>query len=122
MTEPQSAALRWGLCALLALLALQILWHVLWFPLQRAALAPGLALAVVPLLPGLWICLHNLRRGVLIGGIACLFYFCHGIAVAFVDAHARWPALGEVALTLAVIAMLGWDARHYKRAPKPPER
>jgi hypothetical protein len=29
----------------------------------------GLALAVVPLLPGLWICLRNLRRGVLIGGI-----------------------------------------------------
>jgi uncharacterized membrane protein len=57
----------------------------------------------------------NLRRGVLIGGIACLFYFCHGIGVAYDDPAARLPALAEIVLTLIVIGALGWDARKYKR-------
>jgi len=54
---------------------------------------------------------------VLIGGIVCLLYFCHGVSAAYGDAAARLPALAEIALTLIVIGALGWDARHYQRKP-----
>lgn len=67
---------------------------------------------------GLWTCRRNLRRGVLIGGIVGLFYFCHGVSVAWDDAPARIPALIEIALTLLVIGASGWDARKYKRPAK----
>lgn len=111
------APLRVGMLALLALLLLQIIWHAWLLPPAPSRLLPTLSLALLPLLPGLWTCLADLRRGVLIGGIVCLFYFCHGVGAAFGDAAARWLGLGEIALTLVVIAALGWDARHYRRKP-----
>jgi uncharacterized membrane protein len=111
-------ALRFGAGALLALLVLQIAWHGWWMPAAPPRFWPTLAIATVPLLPGLWTSLRNLRRGVLIGGIVALFYFCHGVSVAYGDAAARIPALLEIALTLCVIGASGWDARKYKRPPK----
>lgn len=107
-----------GIAALAALLVLQIVWHVWLFPPPAAQRWPTLALAVLPLVPGVWIALRDLRRGVLIGGIVSLFYFCHGIGAAYSDVPARWPASLEIVLTLVVIAALGWDARHYKRRSK----
>jgi uncharacterized membrane protein len=108
-------ALQLGACALLTLLVLQIVWHAWLLPPPAPQLRPTLALAILPLLPGLLGCLRNLRRGVLIGGIVCLFYFCHGVSAAYGDASARALAFAEIALTLTVIGALGWDARHYKR-------
>ena len=102
--------------ALLALL--HILWHAWLLPPAHSRIVATLALSVLPLLPGLWVCMGNLRRGVLIGGIVCLFYFCHGVTVAYADASARLPALAEIVLSLVVIAALGWDARKYKRKSK----
>ncbi|HMM57191.1 MAG TPA: DUF2069 domain-containing protein [Rudaea sp.] len=107
-----------GTLALVALLALQILWHGWLLPPSAAQRWPTLALAVLPLIPGVWIARHNLRRGVLVGGIVCLFYFCHGVSAAYSDASARWLAGLEIFLSLVVIAALGWDARHYKRPRK----
>ena len=111
-------ALSLGAGALLALLILQIVWHGWWMPAPSTRFWPTLAIATLPLLPGLWTCRSNLRRGVLIGGIVGLFYFCHGVSVAYGDAAARVPALIEIALTLLVIGASGWDARKYKRSPK----
>jgi uncharacterized membrane protein len=104
-----------GACALAALLALQILWHAWLLPPAREQLGPTLALAIAPLLPGLWTCRNNLRRGVLIGGIVCLFYFSHGVSAVYSDQRARLLAVAEIALTLLVIGASGWDARHYQR-------
>jgi uncharacterized membrane protein len=115
MSRVRTGALHAGATALAALLVLQIFWHGWWLPPASAQRWPTLVLATVALLPGLWICRRNLRRGVLIGGIVCLFYFCHGVSAVYVDPAARWLALLEVALTLIVIGALGWDARHYKR-------
>ena len=111
-------ALRIGVGALLALLVLEIVWHAWWLPPAPRQYWPTLALAVLPLLPGLWTALHNPRRGVLIGGIVCLFYFCHAISAIYGDPAARVPAALEIVLTLLVIGASGWDARHYKRPPK----
>jgi uncharacterized membrane protein len=107
--------LHLGAVAMLALALLHILWHTWLLPPANTQIAKTLALSVVPLLPGLWVCLRNLRRGVLIGGIVCLFYFCHGVSVAYADSAARWLALAEIALTLTVIGASGWDARRYTR-------
>ena len=114
MMSPSSVALRVGAAALVAQLLLQIVWHALLVPVPR----PALALALLPLLPGLWVCMKNLARGVLIGGIASLFYFCHGVAELLGAGTARLPAAAEVALAVAVVAALGWDVRQRKRAAK----
>ncbi len=118
MMPNQSRALRVGLAALLALVLLQLIWH---WPDAEAGTNGWLLLAVtvIPLLPGLWAALGNLRRGVLIGGICCLLYFCHAVVVAWAESAERIPALIELALTLVVIASLGWDARHYRRRKSP---
>jgi uncharacterized membrane protein len=107
-----TAALRVGAAALLTQLILQLAWHGLLAPTSRAAVA----LATLPLVPGLWICLRKLRRGVLIGAIVSLFYFCHGVADLWADRDARSPAAAETALSLLVIGCLGWDARASRRA------
>ncbi len=113
MTAAHSAALRAGAGALIAQILLQVFWHAWLVPAPRAALA----LALLPLLPALWVGIDNLRRGVLIGGIVSLFYFCHGIVELF-DGTARVPAAIEVSLSVAVIGALGWDTRQRKRAVK----
>jgi uncharacterized membrane protein len=107
MTSPASTALRFGAAALLAQLVLQLVWHAWLVPVSR----PALALAVVPLLPGLWVCLRDLSRGVLIGGTVSLFYFCHGVVELLGTGTLRLPAAAEVALAFAVVAALGWETR-----------
>jgi len=108
-----------GAIALVALIGLQILWHAIVLPPPGERFLPTLALSVLPLVPGAWIARRNLRRGTLIGGIVCLFYFCHGVGAAWDDdATARGLAFVEIALSLVVIGVLGWDARHYKRPAK----
>jgi uncharacterized membrane protein len=118
MSATRSSALLLGTASLALLLVLQIVWHALLEPPPANRFWPTLLLAVAPLLPGLWTSLRNPRRGVLIGGIVCLFYFCHAVAVLYVNAGARWPPLAELALTLVVIGASGWDARKYKRPPR----
>jgi len=115
MKSTRIDALHVGATALAALALLQLVWHVWLAPPASRQLLPTLMLSIVPLLPGLWVCWQSLRRGVLIGGIVCLFYFCHGISVAYGDPTLRLPALAEIALSLIVIGASGWDARHYKK-------
>jgi len=114
MTSPASAALRFGAAALIAQLVLQFVWHAWLVPVPQ----PALALAVVPLLPGLWVCMRNLSRGVLIGGIVSLFYFCHGVVELLGAGAWRLPAAAEVALAVAVVAALGWEIRSAKARKK----
>jgi uncharacterized membrane protein len=114
MTSPASAALRFGAAALIAQLVLQFVWHAWLVPVPQ----PALALAVVPLLPGLWVCMRNLSRGVLIGGIVSLFYFCHGVVELLGAGASRLPPAAEVALAVAVVAALGWEIRSAKARKK----
>jgi uncharacterized membrane protein len=110
--------LRLGLLAAIALIVLQIVWHGWLAPPRAALLWPGLALAVAPLLPGLWVARESLRRGVLICGIVGLFYFSHGVAELWSGNAPHWLALAEILFTLVIIGASGWDARGYKRAQK----
>jgi len=110
--------LRSARLAALALLLLEIYWHAWLAPARANLFWPSLALAVAPLLPGLWVARTNLRRGVLICGIVCMFYFAHGVAELWSATTPRALPAAEIVLSLLVIAALGWDARAYKRAPR----
>lgn len=112
--------LRVGLIAALALLALEIVWHAWLAPTRANLFWPSLALAVVPLLPGLWMARESVRRGVLVCGIVCLFYFAHGVSELWSGTASHWMPALEILLALVVIAALGWDARKYKRVKGPP--
>jgi uncharacterized membrane protein len=103
---PLPPALRLGMLAWAALVALQPLWY-LWLA-PPARLPPGLALALagLPLLLPLaaW---RRPRRALLWAGIFSLFYFCHGIAESWSSPAERAPALAETALSLLLIVALG---------------
>jgi uncharacterized membrane protein len=107
--------LRTALAALIALLALQPIWHAWLAPPKPGMLIPTLVLATTPLLLSLWMAVKSPRRGVLIGGMACLFYFSHGISELWSGAPPHWPAAVEVALALVVVFAMGWDVRVSKR-------
>ena len=111
-----SSALRTAVAALIALLLLQLAWHGWLAPPKPGLLAPTLVLAIAPLLFSLWVAARSLRRGVLIGGMLCLFYFSHGISELWSGAMPRWPAAIEIALALLVVFALGWEVRASKRA------
>lgn len=111
-----SSPMRIALAALAALLVLQPLWHAWLAPPKPGLFVPTLLLATAPLLLSLWIAARSLRRGVLIGGMACLFYFSHGVAELWSGAAPRWPALAETTLALLVVFALGWEVRSNKRA------
>ncbi len=110
-----TSALRTAVAALTALLVLQLAWHVWLAPPKPGFLVPTLLLAVAPLLFSLWIAARSLRRGVLIGGMLCLFYFSHGISELWSGAAPHWPAAVEIALALLVVFALGWEVRASKR-------
>lgn len=110
-----SPALRTAVAALIALLALQLTWHAWLAPPKPGLLMPTLVLAIAPLLFSLWMAAKSLRRGVLIGGMVCLFYFSHGVSELWSGAAPRWPAAAEIALALVVVFALGWEVRDSKR-------
>jgi uncharacterized membrane protein len=97
------------------LVLLQIGWHCWWMPPERAPRVLVLTLYLLPLLPALAVFVRNPRRGLLLAGMASLFYFCHGVAESWTDADARPLALVETAVALLLIGALGWDARGYRR-------
>ncbi|MBS0591026.1 MAG: DUF2069 domain-containing protein [Proteobacteria bacterium] len=110
------APLRLAVGALIALLALQPIWHAWLAPPKPALLIPTLTLAIAPLLFSLWIAARSLHRGVLIGGMVCLFYFSHGVSELWSGTPPHWPAAVETVLALIVVLALGWHVRIAKRA------
>ena len=112
------SAQRVGGFALLGLIVLQIVWHAWLFPPQFTPLLLVLAVTLLPLLPAALTYPRNPRRGLLLAGIVCLFYFCHGVAEAYSTPAERWLAIAEVVLSIVIIGVLGWQSRDYKRPPK----
>lgn len=116
MTATRNTALDLGMAAIVALTLLQLVWYGWLFLPAHGQVGPTLVMTMAPLLFSLWMCLRQgSRRGVLIAGIFCLAYFSHGVSSAWSSPPSRALALIETALSLAVIAALGWDARHYRR-------
>ena len=105
-----------SLLALLGLLVLHGVWHF-WLAVPTvlpAALVASIALA--PLALALLACIHELRFGLLLGGIVNLFYFSHGVMETWADPTVRWLALSEALLAVLQIGALTAAAVVEKRA------
>lgn len=104
---------------LLALLALQLLWHGLLPPPRSALGWSALAVAVLPLLlalPGAW---QARPLPLFWANLLCLAYFCHGVSEAWTQPAMRPWALLEIVLAVAVVcayAVLGLRSRRAARA------
>lgn len=93
-----------------ALFALQGIWHGLLWP---SAIGNRWLIALLfslPLLPSLVLLVRGRPSALFWGGVAALFYFCHGIAEAWTIAQTRPLALAEVAISTGIIVAGSWDA------------
>lgn len=104
---------------LLALLALQLLWHGLLPPPRSAMGWSALVVATLPLLlvlPGAW---RARPLPLFWANLLCLAYFCHGVSEAWTQPAMRPWALLETVLAVAVVcayAVLGLRSRRAFRA------
>jgi len=118
-----SLARRYAALGILALLALQWLWHAHLLPPERAPAIVVAFLFSLPILPAALLVAFRHRQAAYWGGVAGLFYFCHGVAEAWTDPPA-WPlGLAEAALSVWIIVAGSWDgmkARFGKAKAKPP--
>lgn len=97
------------------LILLHLVWHAWLAPPANGAIGLALALSLTPLLLPLILAHRQPQRALLWVGMLCLFYFCHGVVMAWGVVQARWLGWAEVVLSLAMIGSLGWSARGYRR-------
>jgi uncharacterized membrane protein len=97
------------LALVLALLALQWLWH------GRASVASvpgGLVLGSIMSVPLALLALGlvlDRRSARFWSGVAALFYFCHGLAEAWAVPSSRVEGLAEALLSVALVLASSWD-------------
>ncbi len=105
---------------LLALLALQILWHG-FLPPPRSALGwSALTVTVLPLLlvlPGAW---RGWPMPLFWANLLCLLYFCHGVSEAWMQPAMRGWALLEITLAVLVVGAYGRFGLASRRAAATP--
>jgi len=119
-----SLARRYAALGIFALLVLQILWHGILLPSDTIPRWLGTALLSLPVLPSAILLVMRRPSAVFWGGVAALFYFCHGIAEAWVDPQALPLALLESGLAVWVVITSSWGglrARLAKRKKSAPD-
>jgi len=104
-----------GLACWAALIVLHLAWHTWLAPPLNGAIGLALALSLTPLLLPAIVARRQPQRALLWVGILCLFYFSHGVVLAWADVRARALGWAEIVLTLALIGSLGWSARGYRK-------
>jgi len=116
-----SLSRKYAALGMTALLALQLLWHVVLLPPERSPAWLVAALFCLPLLPGMLLLLARRPGAIFWGSVAALFYFCHGIAEAWTVANSRPLALCEIALSIWTIVAGSWVGMMARfPRPKPP--
>jgi uncharacterized membrane protein len=108
-----------ALGGILGLLLLQWRWHAMIAPPKT--IAPWLLAAFysLPMLPCLVLLALRHRAALLVGAIAALLYFCHGVMFAVGEPALRTPALTEIVLSVLVVVAASWgglQARFAKKA------
>lgn len=105
-----------GIAAIIALLALVALWHLWWLPPERVPAWFALALHAMPLLPAMVLLLRRQRGALLIGALAALVLFSHGVMEAWTEPAARTAALAEIGLALVLIGAACWSGLRHRLA------
>ena len=107
---------RIGFAAWGALALLQVAWHAWLLPPARMPIPVALVFGLLPLaIPLLY--WRTPARALLLAGMICLFYFCHGVAEFYAAPAERVFAGIEIALAVIVILAC---ARMPKRRGKLP--
>ena len=121
--HPSTQSTRATFASVMALFALQWLWHGALLPPAGQA---WYWLPVVFSLPLAWLGLALWLRRTSArywSGVIALLYFCHGITEAWTVEAARSLGLAEAVLSVAVILAANWaglSARFKRRDPTPP--
>ncbi len=98
-----------GVAALLALLALIVVWHLWWLPPTRIPALLAMTLHALPVLPAVWMLRGDLRRAVFVGAMGALALFSHGVMEAMTSPGARLAGSLEIALSLLLIGAPCWN-------------
>jgi uncharacterized membrane protein len=97
-----AAQRRIGFMAWGALALLQVAWHAWLLPPARMPIPVALVFGLLPLaIPLLY--WRTPARALLLAGMICLFYFCHGVAEAYAAPAERLFAWIEIVLAVIVI-------------------
>ncbi|HMB55738.1 MAG TPA: DUF2069 domain-containing protein [Arenimonas sp.] len=105
---------RYAALGIVALLALQWLWHAWLLPPERVDARVVAFLFSLPILPAAILVVLRHRQAGYWGGIAALLYFCHGISETWAQ-PSSWPlALTETGLSLWIILAANWSGLRAK--------
>jgi uncharacterized membrane protein len=107
-----------ALGGILGLLLLQWRWHAMIAPPSSVAPSMLVTIYCLPMLPCLILLALRHRAAMLVGAIAALLYFCHGVMFAFGEPALRAPALTEVALSVIVVVAASWNGLRARFARK----
>jgi uncharacterized membrane protein len=113
-----SLSQRYAALGIVALFALQFLWHGFLLPSGLASSWLIAGLYTLPILPAVILLLFAHRRAAYWGAVAALLYFSHGVMEAWADPAARPLALAEVALSVWLILAYGWDGLQARMAKR----
>jgi len=108
-----------ALAGLFGLLLLQWLWHHWIAPPLSVAPWIYAAFFCIPLLPSLWLLALRHRASLLVGALAALLYFCHGVMVAMSVPQLERLALIEIALSVLVVVAASWNGLRARFTRKP---
>ena len=108
-----------ALVGILGLLLLQWLWHGVIAPPLSVSPWIYAAFFSLPMLPSLLLLARRHRAALLVGALAALLYFCHGVMVAMGVPPLRTLALAEIALSVLVVVAASWNGLRSRFARKP---
>ncbi len=113
-------ARRIAVAAILALVALALLWHLWWLPPERVPAWFAALLHAAPMLPAAVLALLRRRSASFWGALGALAMFSHGVMEAWSAPAARAPALIEIVLALTVIFSASWNGFRHRFGRKSP--
>jgi uncharacterized membrane protein len=108
-----------ALAGIFGLLLLQWLWLGVIAPAGPASPWIYATFMSIPMLPSLVLLARRHRSALLVGALAALLYFCHGVMTAMSDPAVRTLALIEVALSVLVVVAASWNGLRSRFVRKP---
>lgn len=106
-------------CGIFGLLLLQWLWHAAISPPLSVSPAVYAAFFSIPIVPALLLLACRKHEALLVGGLAALVYFCHGVMVAMTLPQQRTLAQVEILLSVLVVMAASWNGLRARFARKP---
>jgi uncharacterized membrane protein len=108
-----------ALVGIFGLLVLQWLWLGVIAPPGPGSPWIYATFMCSPMLPSVLLLVLRHRAALLVGALAALLYFCHGVMIAMSEPAFRELALIEVSLSVLVVVAASWNGLRSRFARKP---